>query len=72
MAEYFSLKLSPYYLRNTLSLQKWEYIVPVSQLQPGYKTSCHNYFTVKSRKTFTHLRLNIYPGILIMNQSVKS
>ena len=45
--------------------QDWEFLVPMSQLQAGYRTSCHNYFnSSNSDKTFTHIRLNIYPGTL--------
>lgn len=42
--------------------QSWEYIVALTQLQPGYQTSCHNYFECSKKKKFTHIRLNIYPG----------
>lgn len=41
--------------------ENWEEIVPVSQLQPGYKTTCHNYFETNSKTRFTHMRLNMYP-----------
>lgn len=44
-----------------LNSDKWEFIVPLSPLQPGYKTSCHNYFPCAADKRFTHLRLNMYP-----------
>ncbi|KAJ8316816.1 hypothetical protein KUTeg_004720 [Tegillarca granosa] len=44
-----------------LKSENWEEIVPRSALQPGYKTSCHNFFEIKSGKRWTHLRLNMYP-----------
>lgn len=46
---------------NLLKSENWEYIVSMSQLQPGYQTSCHNYFECTKQKKFTHIRLNIYP-----------
>lgn len=33
----------------------------VSQLNPGYSDSCHNYFKVNFNSRVTHLRLNMYP-----------
>lgn len=48
-------------INHKMESEKWEYIVPLTDLQPGYKTSCHNYFTSKCRRRFTHIRLNIYP-----------
>ncbi|XP_071793743.1 allantoicase-like [Asterias amurensis] len=44
-----------------MGVDEWEDIVEVTPLQPGYKDTCHNYFTVNSTKRWTHLRLNMYP-----------
>ena len=34
----------------------------MTELQPGYDTTRHHFFQVKDpNKTYTHLRLNIYP-----------
>ena len=34
----------------------------MTELQPGYDTTRHHFFRVKDpNKTYTHLRLNIYP-----------
>ena len=40
----------------------WETLVPMTELQPGYDTTRHRFFRMKDpNKTYTHLRLNIYP-----------
>lgn len=40
---------------------EWETIVPMTKLNPGYESTRYHYFGVASRKTFTHLRLNLFP-----------
>ncbi|KAM9798313.1 allantoicase [Neosynchiropus ocellatus] len=44
-----------------LRSEDWPEIVGVSQLNPGYSDSCHNYFQVNFGHRVTHLRLNMYP-----------
>lgn len=44
-----------------LHSEKWEYLLKMTELKPGYTESCHNYFHVSSRERWTHVRLNIYP-----------
>ncbi|ELT91657.1 hypothetical protein CAPTEDRAFT_219028 [Capitella teleta] len=44
-----------------LESAKWQEVVSFSKLQPGYKSSCHNYFPVTNRQKWTHLRLNMFP-----------
>lgn len=44
------------------SFQNWDEILPMTDLRPGYKTSCHNFFNIKYNKRVTHLRLNMFPG----------
>jgi len=42
--------------------ENWETLVPMTELQPGYDSTRMHFFRVKdSNKTYTHLRLNIYP-----------
>ncbi|XP_045188787.2 allantoicase-like [Mercenaria mercenaria] len=50
-----------YQMVDQLQSESWEYIVSLTQLQPGFQTSCHNYFECTKKKKFTHIRLNIYP-----------
>ncbi|KAH3699563.1 allantoicase-like [Dreissena polymorpha] len=50
-----------YYMVEKLKSEDWEYLAPVTALQPGYRTLCHNYLKCSSRKRYTHVRLNIYP-----------
>lgn len=40
----------------------WDELVPAQPLQPGYQTSCHNYFKISNRNSWTHLRFSIFPG----------
>lgn len=44
-----------------LASEAWPELVSVSELQPGYSDSCHNYFRVNFNRRVTHLRLNMYP-----------
>ncbi|KAL5016030.1 hypothetical protein ScPMuIL_005619 [Solemya velum] len=44
-----------------LKSQDWEEILSVNPLKPGYKTSCHNYFTVAASTAYSHIRLNMFP-----------
>ena len=43
--------------------EKWETLIPMSNLGPGYPESARSFFAVKcsSSKRFTHLRLNMFP-----------
>jgi len=41
---------------------EWETLVPMTELQPGYDATRLHFFPVKdTNKTYTHVRLNIYP-----------
>ncbi|XP_043272867.1 allantoicase-like [Venturia canescens] len=44
-----------------LKTECWETLVPMSDLKAGYEETRKSYFPLKSRKSWTHLRLNIYP-----------
>ncbi|XP_066445328.1 probable inactive allantoicase [Eleutherodactylus coqui] len=44
-----------------LHSEKWEFLLKMTDLKPGYAESCHNYFSVSSKERWTHIRLNIYP-----------
>lgn len=44
-----------------LGSDKWNEIISMTELQPGYTESCHNFHEVSSIEIWTHLRLNIYP-----------
>uniref|UniRef100_A0A3P8TUE1 Allantoate amidinohydrolase n=1 Tax=Amphiprion percula TaxID=161767 RepID=A0A3P8TUE1_AMPPE len=44
-----------------LGSEAWPELVSVSELQPGYSDSCHNYFRVNFNRRVTHIRLNMYP-----------
>lgn len=46
---------------NELETDKWETIVPMTKLAPGYANTRHSYFTVTSSRPFTHLRVNMHP-----------
>ncbi|KAL2082385.1 hypothetical protein ACEWY4_022203 [Coilia grayii] len=48
-------------LAAMLHSEKWEELVAVTELKPGYADTCHNYFPVTSSKRVTHVRLNMYP-----------
>ncbi|CAH4038239.1 unnamed protein product [Pieris brassicae] len=48
-------------LMSLLSTDKWEEIVPITVLQPGYEDTRMNFQKVVSDEPWTHLRLNIYP-----------
>ena len=37
----------------------------------GYKTTCHNYHTATKLERWTHIRLNIYPGIDATKQWIR-
>lgn len=40
---------------------KWEEILAISPLKPGYPDQRHNYFEINSGKRWTHLRVNYFP-----------
>ncbi|XP_076011157.1 allantoicase isoform X2 [Genypterus blacodes] len=44
-----------------LSSETWPELLCVSELNPGYNDSCHNYFHVNFNHRVTHLRLNMFP-----------
>ncbi|CAH2246258.1 probable allantoicase [Pelobates cultripes] len=44
-----------------LRSEKWDYLLKMVELKPGYQESSHSYFHVTSRERWTHIRLNIYP-----------
>lgn len=44
-----------------LDTKTWTELVPMTDLQPGYDESRHNFFHIESNEVWTHLRLNIYP-----------
>ncbi|KAM4522848.1 allantoicase [Odontesthes bonariensis] len=44
-----------------LGSEAWPELVGVSQLEPGYSDSCHNYFKADFSRRVTHLRLNMHP-----------
>lgn len=44
-----------------LRSDKWEEIVPITALRPGFEESRMNYQKVLSDESWTHIRLNIYP-----------
>ncbi|XP_027696209.1 probable allantoicase isoform X2 [Vombatus ursinus] len=46
-----------------LESENWHCLVPMEELKPGYSGSNHNYFPTSSHQRWTHLRLNIFPGI---------
>ncbi|KAM9316419.1 putative inactive allantoicase [Gastrophryne carolinensis] len=46
---------------NQLKSEKWDYLLQMTALKPGYQETCHNYFQVSSGKRWTHVRLNIFP-----------
>ncbi|XP_037054073.1 probable allantoicase isoform X2 [Peromyscus leucopus] len=48
---------------SELKSDSWEYLVPMSELKPGDPDSGHNYFLVNSQQRWTHVRLNIFPGV---------
>ncbi len=45
----------------TLATDKWETIVPLTPMRPGYADTCHNYIAVQTNKPYTHLRVNMFP-----------
>ncbi|XP_076011158.1 allantoicase isoform X3 [Genypterus blacodes] len=45
-----------------LSSETWPELLCVSELNPGYNDSCHNYFHVNFNHRVTHLRLNMFPA----------
>ncbi|KAJ3109182.1 hypothetical protein HDU97_008581 [Phlyctochytrium planicorne] len=46
---------------GAIGSEAWEEILEISPLRPGYPNERHNYFTIKSDKRWTHLRINYYP-----------
>lgn len=46
---------------KSCNFSNWTEIIPRTQLDPGIEETRHNYFEIHSSKTWTHLRLNIYP-----------
>ena len=41
--------------------ENWETILPMTELKPGYENTRYHYFPIDPSKTYTHLRLNIFP-----------
>jgi len=48
-------------LANELGSESWDDILPIHQLKPGHPDTRHHVFRVSSPKSFTHLRVNIFP-----------
>ncbi|KAJ3021447.1 UNVERIFIED_CONTAM: hypothetical protein HDU68_009622 [Siphonaria sp. JEL0065] len=47
---------------NNLGSDKWDVILPMIPLQPGYPSSRHHYFQIlQPSKRYTHLRINYFP-----------
>nr|XP_014350414.1 PREDICTED: probable allantoicase isoform X3 [Latimeria chalumnae] len=46
-----------------LKSDSWTILVPMTELKPGYIDCSHNYFSVNSQQRWTHIRLNVYPGL---------
>uniref|UniRef100_A0A7S1G9S0 Allantoicase domain-containing protein n=1 Tax=Bicosoecida sp. CB-2014 TaxID=1486930 RepID=A0A7S1G9S0_9STRA len=44
-----------------LRSEEWEELVPMSKLGPGFVDTRDSYFTVRSTKPYTHLRVNMHP-----------
>ncbi|XP_019501831.1 PREDICTED: probable allantoicase [Hipposideros armiger] len=44
-----------------LKSNDWDYLVPMTEVDPGKLASGHNYFFVNSQQRWTHVRLNIFP-----------
>ncbi|XP_015520779.1 allantoicase-like [Neodiprion pinetum] len=44
-----------------IDTQKWETLVPMTNLRAGYEETRLNYFNVFETGTWTHLRLNMFP-----------
>ncbi|KAJ6665901.1 hypothetical protein lerEdw1_001373, partial [Lerista edwardsae] len=42
---------------------EWTFLVPMTVLKSGSLDTVHNYFPVTVKEQWTHLRLNVYPGI---------
>eukprot|EP00903_Cladosiphon_okamuranus_P006573 g6421.t1 len=45
----------------SLGSEKWEEVVSMTPLRPGYEDGRRHYFTITSNHKYTHLRLNIFP-----------
>lgn len=48
-------------LADELQCDKWEELLPFTEMGPGYEATRHNVFKINSSKPWTHLRLNMYP-----------
>jgi len=49
-------------IANSLHSEKWEELVPMSDLKPGNPDTCHNYFSsTNCVSRFTHIRFNLFP-----------
>ncbi|XP_049870195.1 probable inactive allantoicase [Pectinophora gossypiella] len=44
-----------------LNSEKWDEIVPITALRPGYEDTRLNYQKVVSDEAYTHIRVNMYP-----------
>ncbi|TRY96415.1 hypothetical protein DNTS_033284 [Danionella cerebrum] len=44
-----------------LNSDSWQELIPMTQLNPGYTDTCHNYLSVTNPRRVSHIRLNIYP-----------
>ncbi|PSN32141.1 Allantoicase [Blattella germanica] len=44
-----------------LRTEDWKELIPVTQLNGGYKDSRYNHYKIDSTQPWTHVRLNIYP-----------
>jgi len=43
----------------------WTEILPMTELRPGHPATAHNFFAINNSERWTHLRLNIYPGLIL-------
>ncbi|XP_045021117.1 probable allantoicase isoform X2 [Bubalus bubalis] len=48
---------------SELKSDDWSCLVAMTELTPGNPASSHNYFPVTSQQTWSHIRLNIFPGV---------
>lgn len=46
---------------ESIASNRWEEILKMTELRPGYDETRHNYFKIDSTQSWTHLRLNMYP-----------
>ncbi|CAN0409571.1 unnamed protein product [Pylaiella littoralis] len=54
---------------SSLESEKWDDVVSMAPLRPGYEEGRLHYFTINSDYKYTHLRLNLFPdgGIARLN-----